>query len=227
MAEFDAVAFDLDGTVVVDDQGLAEIHAGVFERVDVEPFFEPADMRAVDFHSLPEVDGHGERAFYEAVYRAVIRNVGGDPSLAPRLAAANVEVVDHTAVSLREGAETALAAAADHGPVGLVTNGERETQTTKLDAVGVRDAFDAECYCHAEGDAPAKPDPAAVECVAAALDTTPERTVLVGDSLHDDVVGADAAGAASVWVPRGDATDGPDPTPDYRLDSLADLPSVL
>lgn len=224
---FDAVVFDLDGTLVVDEQSFTEIHAGVFDRVDVEPFFEPADMRAVDFYALPEVEGNGEQAFYEAVYRAVIDDVGGDPSLAPRLAAANVEVVDHTAVSLREGAETALAAAADHGPVGLVTNGERETQTTKLDAVGIRNAFAVELYCHPEGDAPSKPNPEPVRRATAALDTTPERTLLVGDSLHDDVRGAHAAGAASVWVPRGDATKNPEPTPDYRLDSPAQLASVL
>lgn len=227
MNTFDAVLFDLDGTLVVDEQGLEEIHAGVFDRVDVDPFFDPADMRAVDFHSLPEVDATGDRAFYEAVYRAVIETVGGDPSLAPRLAAANAEVVDHTAVSLREGAASALAAAADDGPVGLVTNGRRETQTTKLDAVGIRDAFAVELYCHSEGDAPGKPSPEPVQRAAAALDTTPERVLLVGNSLHDDVGGARAAGAASAWVPRDDATDDPDPTPDYRLGSLAELASVL
>lgn len=227
MSTFDAVLFDLDGTLVVDEQGLEEIHAGVFNRVNVPPFFEPADMRAVDFHSLPEVDATGDRAFYEAVYRAVIETVGGDPSLAPKLAAANAEVVDHTAVSLREGAESALAAATDNGPVGLVTNGRRETQTTKLNAVGIRDAFAVELYCHSEGDAPAKPDPEPVQRAAAALDTTPERVLLVGNSLHDDVGGAHATGTASAWVPRGDATDDPDPIPDYRLGSLTQLESVL
>ena len=227
MPESDAVSFDLDGTLVVDDQGPAEIHAGAFERVDVEPFFEPADMRAVDLHSLPEVDGRGERVFCEAVYRAVIENASGDPSLAPRLAAANREVVDHAAVSLRAGAATAMAAATDHGPVGLVTNGERETQTTKLSAVGVRDALDAGVYCHAEGDAPPKPDPASIERAAAALSTAPERTALVGDSPRDDVAGANAAGATSVWVPRDDAVDDPDSTPARRLDSLADLLALL
>lgn len=227
VTDIDAVFFDLDGTLVVDEQGFEEIHAGVFERVDVAPFFEPGDMRAVDYHSLPEVDGTGEQAFYEAVYRAVIANVGGDPSLAPRLAAANAAVVDHTKVSLREGAETALVAAADRGPVGLVTNGTRAVQTTKLAATGIRDAFDVALYCHADGDATEKPDPEPVRRAATAVETTPERTALVGDSLHDDVAGAHAAGATSVWVPRGDPPDDPDPTPDYRLDSPAELPAVL
>lgn len=226
MPAFDAVLFDLDSTLCVHDQSLDDVHEAVFDRVDVEPFFTPEDMRAVDFDDLPAVES--EREFYEAVYRAVADAVGGDPSHAPALAAANVAVVDHAAVSFRDGAEAALAAAREAGPVGLVTNGARDTQTTKLAALGVRDAFDATVFCHPDEGVPGKPDPEPFERALDALGVPPERALMVGDSLGQDVAGAQDAGLAAAWVPdEVSATPDPDPEPEYRLQSPGDLPDVL
>lgn len=218
MSDFEAVIFDLDGTVCVNDQTFSEIHAGVFERVDVEPFFEPGDMAGIDFDTLPEVES--EREFYEAVYRRVAENVGGDPSHAPALAEANLAVTDHTAVSFREGAERALAAANEIGPVGLVTNGGRATQTTKLDAIGVRDRFDTAVYCDPAAGVPTKPDTHAFELALDDLGVEPSETIVVGDSLVTDVAGANAAGMVSAWVPRDDERTASDPEPDYTLESM-------
>jgi putative hydrolase of the HAD superfamily len=51
----------------------------------------------------------------------------------------------------------------------------------------------------------AKPDVRAFAIAAAALRAPPGRTAMVGDSLHNDVLGALAAGFASVvWVGRGE-----------------------
>ena len=44
MSQFDAVVFDLDGTLCRRTQDLQAIYGAAFERVGVEPFGEPAAL---------------------------------------------------------------------------------------------------------------------------------------------------------------------------------------
>jgi len=229
MGAFDAVCFDLDSTLCVSEQSDADIHAAVFDRVDPDPFFAPADVRAVDATELPTA--HSDREFYEHLYRAICADVGGDPAHAPALAAATVDVVDETAVTFRQGAREALAHVRDRYEVGLVTNGGEAAQTAKLERLGVADAFDATVFCDPSAGVEPKPATEPFERALAALDAAPERTLYVGDSHGADVVGAHRAGLRSAWVPlvRHDSAPpaDPDPAPTHRLDGMAELPSVL
>ena len=225
----DAVLFDLDSTLCVSEQSDHDIHEAVFERVDVEPFFSPADVRAVDGDDVAVAES--KRGYYENLYRAVAADVGSDPSHAPDLAEATVGVVDETAVRFREGAERALEYARERYDVGLVTNGGEAVQTGKLDRLGIADAFDATVFCDPGAGTPPKPDPAPFREALTALDAEPERTVYVGNSHGHDVVGAERASIASVWVPferpHETVPAEPDPAPTHRLESLTDLSAVL
>jgi putative hydrolase of the HAD superfamily len=229
MGEFDAVCFDLDSTLCVSEQSDDEIHAAVFDRVEPDPFFSPADVRAVDGADLPTAGS--DRAFYEHLYRAVCADVGGDPAHAPELAAATVDVVDETAVTFREGARAALDHVRDRYDVGLVTNGGEATQTAKLERLGVADAFDATVFCDPENGVDPKPDTEPFERALADLDAAPGRTLYVGDSHGPDVVGAHRAGRHTAWVPlvrHGEApAQSTHPAPTHRLDGMAELPDVL
>ncbi|WP_123539001.1 HAD family hydrolase [Halosimplex salinum] len=229
MTGIDAVCFDLDSTLAVSEQSDADVHAAVFERCDVDPFFSIADVRAVDSADLPTA--HSDREFYEHLYRAVCENVDEDPEHVPALAEATVNIVDQTAVTFRDGAREALEHAREHYDVGLVTNGGEATQSAKLERLGIADAFDATVFCDPAAGVEPKPDPAPFEAVLAALDATPERTLYVGDQHTADVVGAHRAGLQSVWVPpdrsHQEFPDDPDPAPTHRLDSMAALPDVL
>ncbi|MFB6173932.1 MAG: HAD family hydrolase [Halobacteriales archaeon] len=229
MGEFDAVCFDLDSTLCVAEQSDREIHAAIFDRVGVEPFFEPADVRAVDAAELPTA--HSDREYYEHLYRAVCASVGADTGLVEDLAAATVEVVDDDAVAFREGAREALAYARERSDVGLVTNGGEATQSAKLERLGIADAFDATVFCDPTAGVDPKPAPEPFEMALAALDADPDRTLYVGDTHGADVVGAHRAGLQSAWVPLDRHGTGypedPDPAPTYRLDSPGELPRVL
>lgn len=226
MAAIDAVVFDLDGTLCVRERDDEEIHEAIFERVAFDPFFEPADVRAVDPADLPPVDSTRER--WEAFYRAVADRVGGDPERAPALADATMAAyVDDPEVRFREGAREALRAARERHDVALVTNGSERAQGAKLDALGIRDAFDATVFCGPACDLPGKPDPEPFERALDALGAAPERSVYVGNWLHGDVTGAHNAGMRSVWVPDRDPPADPDPEPDHRLESMAEVPDVL
>ncbi|WP_436926455.1 HAD family hydrolase [Halosimplex amylolyticum] len=229
MSDVDAVCFDLDTTLCVGEQTDADVHGAVFDRVDVDPFFSIADVRAVDSADLPTA--HSDREFYEHLYRAVCEDVGGDPAHAPALAEATVDVVDETAVTFREGAREALEHVAGRYEVGLITNGAEETQTAKLERLGIGDAFDVTVFCDPAAGIEPKPDPAPFERALAALDASPDRTLYVGDSHSCDVVGAHAAGLQSAWVPpdrdHQEVVPDPDPAPTHRLESMATLSSLL
>ncbi|PSP81589.1 HAD family hydrolase [Halobacteriales archaeon QS_1_68_20] len=225
MAEYDAVVFDLDNTICVHQQDDEEIHEKVFERAGVGQFFQPSDLYALDTDDLPTANSH--REYFEHVYRALAEEVGGDPDHAEPLAAATVEVLDYTQVEFREGAETALARATENGPVGLVTNGGEEVQTTKLSALGIRDAFDVEVFCDPGEGIPPKPDPTPLSEALDELGTDPARTLKVGDALELDVAGARAVGMAAAWVPTREPTTDPDPAPDYTLDSVDAVADLL
>jgi HAD superfamily hydrolase (TIGR01549 family) len=227
MTEYDAVVFDLDSTLCVADQDDRDIHDAIFERVGREQCFEPADLYAVDVTSLPDVES--DREHYANLYGAAAEEAGADPDegLLDALAEATLDVYDSTLVSFREGAHEALTDASERYAVGLLTNGTEDTQGTKLGRLGIEDAFDATVFCGAGTDYPSKPDPEPFEAVLDGLGVAPAKAVYVGDRLDGDVAGAHNAGMDSVWVPTGEAPPDPDPEPTYRLDSPAELPSVL
>lgn len=225
MTDIDAVCFDLDGTLCVDDQSDEAIYEAIFERVAVPEFFGLEDLYAVDYAALPDADSERDR--HENVYRAIAENVGADPSYAPALAEATVEARDPTAVSFRDGAEEAFEYARERYAVGLLTNGFVATQTAKVDALGVRDALNTTVVCGGDTELPSKPEPTAFRQVLDDLDVAPESAVFVGDRLDGDIAGASAAGMETVWVPIGDAPPNPEPEPTYHLSSMRDPSDVL
>jgi putative hydrolase of the HAD superfamily len=222
-----AVLFDLDLTLCVSTQDADELLAGTFERAGVEPFCEIADLAAVASET-PECES--DREFFAALFELAAERVDGVTARdvpAWRLADAHDALVDHSQVRFRDGAAAALSAARERGPVGLVTNGGRDTQTTKLDALGIGDAFDATVFCDPAGGVPPKPDPTPFERALGDLDVDPEACVHVGDSKASDVVGAHAAGVQSVWVPYDDASDDADVDPHHAFEDVAAVRALL
>jgi len=222
-----AVLFDLDRTLCVSTQDPEELLAATFDRAGVDPFCEVRDLAAVASQT-PECES--DREFFAALFDlAAERADGVDPETVPSWALADARdaLVDHSAVRFRDGAREALDAALAHGPVGLVTNGGRETQSTKLDALGIAGAFDATVFCDPTAGMPPKPDPRPVRAAVGGLDVPSDEVVLVGDSKASDVAGAHAAGARSAWVPLDDASDDADCDPHHVLDAPEDLREVL
>lgn len=225
MATLEAVCFDLDNTLCVPQYDDEEIHDRIFERVGVEPFFDPPDVYAVDPADLPVAESSHEH--YVNLYTRVAENVGGDPALAPDLADVTVDVLDPATVGFRDGAEAAFRWAREHYDVGLLTLGYEDEQRTKIEALGIGDDLDAVEICDPGTDDALKPDPEPFERVLGALDTVPGAAVYVGDSLGGDVGGARNVGMKSAWVPVDDPPADPDPEPTWILDSPGDLPTVL
>ncbi|MFB6361805.1 MAG: HAD family hydrolase, partial [Halobacteriales archaeon] len=119
-----------------------------------------------------------------------------------------------------DGAQAALAELGADRPLGLVTNGAPGMQTTKLDALSIREAFATMVF--AGYDTAPKPDPEPFRTVLEALGVPPDRTVHIGNSLESDVAGANAAGVTSVWLEH-DSHPPAAVEPDYTVGSLSEL----
>ncbi|MDQ6524706.1 HAD family hydrolase [Nocardioides sp. LHD-245] len=85
-------------------------------------------------------------------------------------------------------------------PVGILTNGELSVQTEKLRRTGL---LRADVPVFASSALPAaKPDPRSYLAACAGLGTDPGATLMVGDSLRHDVVGAQRAGLQARLLDR-------------------------
>ena len=100
-----------------------------------------------------------------------------------------------------DDAAAAIARARRAGlPVGILTNGELAIQTEKMRRTGLlRD--DVPVFASSALPA-AKPDPRSYLTACAALGADPAATLMVGDSLRHDVVGAQRAGLQARLLDR-------------------------
>ncbi|USZ67576.1 HAD family hydrolase [Halorussus salilacus] len=214
----DTVLFDLDGTLVEYERTPGEVLEIAFERAGVEPLFEvEAYFERFDDHLGPGVSIAEGRA---NCFAELAADRGRDPELGRAVADAFADARDQSRVRPLPGAREALDALADECALGVVTNGPPGMQTTKLEAAGLADAFEAVVF--AGHDTASKPDPEPFEAALSELNSSPDRAVHVGNSLSSDVAGAHAAGLRSAWVPADEGVK-PDPEPHYAFGSLSAL----
>jgi putative hydrolase of the HAD superfamily len=106
--------------------------------------------------------------------------------------------------------------------LGIITNGSREYQRTKLKTPGLASCFDLIVVSGEEGIA--KPDVGIFQLAADRLGVTPADCVFVGDNPSTDILGAHQAGMETVWLRRH--IDWPGSytwEPDYTIRELREL----
>jgi len=216
-----AVAFDLDHTLCTSAQDRSRVLARAFERTGVEQFCSVADLsRAADETG----DADSDVDFYRRCFRYVGERAGVEAPY-ERLASAFEAQIDPAAVDPLPGAIEAVEWVTERYPTALLTDGAPDTQRAKLRSLGVADAFDVAVFGDPERGL--KPEPAPFEAMLDALETTPERTLYVGDDPVADVHGAARVGMPSAWVPVGDDPSEPPAEPTHRLETLGALPTLL
>lgn len=110
--------------------------------------------------------------------------------------------------------------------IGLLTNGAPDLQREKIEASGLGIFFDAAVVSGEIGIG--KPSPEIFHHLLEKLGAIPTKSLMVGNSLARDIVGAKRAGIASCWL----ALEGEDEPigliePDHTIHSLSELPRIV
>jgi putative hydrolase of the HAD superfamily len=106
--------------------------------------------------------------------------------------------------------------------VGLISNiPNPKYDVLAAQAPELKDLFDAVIYSYETGHT--KPDPAIFQLALTRLNVPAENTVMVGDSLTSDVMGARASGIRALLFD----TCGKHPDAHPRATSLAEIPALL
>ncbi|WP_224268759.1 HAD family hydrolase [Haloprofundus salinisoli] len=172
---YDAVVYDLDGTLVdllVDWNQVATDAEAVFEDADV-------DAAGMDLWTMLDVaDEHGLRAEIEAV------------------------IAGHEREGARNSTRLALAdGVADHAvPVGVCSLNCEDACRIALDVHELADYVDS--VVGRDSVATRKPDPEPLLATLRGLDVAPENALFVGDSARDERT-AERAGVAFQYVDGG------------------------
>ena len=109
---------------------------------------------------------------------------------------------------------------APHFKLGLLSNGNSYPEYCGLEARFAFVIFSQDVQIR-------KPDRKIFEITAQQADCALDELLHVGDSLKNDVAGANAAGARSVWLNRDGQASHAGIAAEYEIATLADLPAVL
>lgn len=91
--------------------------------------------------------------------------------------------------------------------LGLLTNGNVETQKNKVRLLGVENYFDAVVYARELGKENEKPSPEAYRVILQALRCKPEEAICLGDNPYTDFYGAKKLGVRTVRLLCGEFKD--------------------
>jgi putative hydrolase of the HAD superfamily len=125
----------------------------------------------------------------------------------------------------------ALAGAVPGMRFGIITNGELDFQTTKLDAMRLTERMDAVVASADVGVA--KPEARIFGVACDRLGVAPEEAAYVGDRLGTDAIGAARAGLTGVWLDRRHEDADPERLAEaedlgvVRISSLGELAAAL
>jgi putative hydrolase of the HAD superfamily len=109
--------------------------------------------------------------------------------------------------------------------LGLLTNGAPDLQREKIAGTGVAAYFDEIVVSGEVGFG--KPDRRIYEIMLSRLGAAPHEALMVGNSLHSDVQGAQAVGMKAVWVNRSGSPNDTAITPDFEVAGLEELTDIL
>jgi len=236
-----AVLFDLDDTLfahrnAVDAAILAHLAAAGSPAAD--PAAVLVRWRALEEHHYHRYL-HGEIGYLEQ-RRARAADLIAEPG-APPLADADADAwweaylreyrkawrLHDDALRCLDG----LAAAVPGIRFGIITNGELDFQTTKLDAMRLTERMHDVVASAAVGVA--KPDARIFAIACERLGVAPAESAYVGDRLRTDAIGAAAAGLIGVWLDRRNEPQDPERLAEaqtlgvLRISRLDELPRLL
>lgn len=124
------------------------------------------------------------------------------------------------------GAEETLQSLCKKYKLYLASNGNADTQHSRIALAGIEKYFEAVFISSEIGVN--KPDKLFFDrCFAQIEDFDPAKTMIVGDSLSSDILGGKNAGIATCWVNPGHKAAPSELQPDYEIENLTQLETLL
>ena len=124
------------------------------------------------------------------------------------------------------GAKEVIRSLISRYQLGIVSNGVREVQHQKLEALGIEKCF--RCIVISEDVGFEKPDPSIFRYAASLLAVQPETCLHVGDDFEKDIVGALGCGMLACWFcSEKVASPISELGPNAQISKLEELPHVL
>lgn len=161
----------------------------------------------------------------EAWFRALADHGVSDVSLAEQLSVIFISERRARHVSFPE-VENNLTHLREIYQLALVTNGTPDLQRAKIQGAKLERYFDNILISGEVGIG--KPDPQIFKLALEAIAASPSETVMIGDSLDRDILGAQRAGIKGIWLNRsGDDNSVRSIMPDAQITGLSQLHGLL
>jgi putative hydrolase of the HAD superfamily len=194
MCSIAAVVFDLDDTLYAEREyaysGFTAVAEAFADRLG-DPRDSAARMRRLfDSEHRPRV------------FNALLTELGLNEEL--KLVEAMIEVYQahRPTIRLHDDAEVILNKLRPKYRLGLLTDGRFSTQGLKIDALGLRDRFDAILITSELGPGFCKPSPRPFEFISTRLQVVGGRSVYVADNPAKDFLAPNALGWRTVQIRR-------------------------
>ncbi|MEX2425328.1 MAG: HAD family hydrolase [Thermomicrobiaceae bacterium] len=109
--------------------------------------------------------------------------------------------------------------------IGMITNGPSDIQRQKIELLEIGDLFPF--ILVSEEVEMWKPDPRIFQRAMELGQAEPAETVYIGDNPGHDIAGAKASGVTSIWVNRSEREWPGDERPDFEINNLRQIVSIL
>lgn len=221
LGNIEAISFDLDDTLIQYKRSPGEVLQVCFDQLEMEPIFSVEEYYASYDDFADTCDSMDE--LRSECFAALATENGYDRQLGEEIAETFSNERDQTNVELLPSVARLLDELAERYQLAIITNGARDAQQQKLEAVSLSEWVDT--IVIAGHDTPPKPDPEPFNRIVQSLDVTPETTVHIDDSFETDIAGATAAGLASIWFSENTDTQEYEST--VRVESHSELWPLL
>ncbi len=221
-APIQAVLFDVDFTIakpgpLLGPEGYRDAGRRFGLALDPDKYPEARAAALGDLEHHPELE-HDEEIWVRFT-EDIVRGMGGEGADCRRVAEAITEGwLQADNFELYEDALPALAELRRHGlKIGLVSNTSRD-----LDAFVRHFGLDVDVWISSGAHGKVKPSPTIFRAALELLGVEPQAAVMVGDTIPDDVEGAEAIGMRALLLDREGRHGRPDALP-----TLLALPAAL
>jgi HAD superfamily hydrolase (TIGR01549 family) len=203
MPRYAAAVFDLDGTLVSEEDGVEQATALVAhalrERGHPVPDARLEEARTTVVREAMAANRGNWPAWLsrEEWLRRAFARVDAPAELAPEMAAVYLQGrID--GLALLDHAIELLEAVAARTRLGMITNGGSVEQRLKITTVGLNHYFPEPLISDEVGAQ--KPDPAIFQKALSTLEVAASDAVYIGNSFVNDIEGAAAVGMDTIWL---------------------------